>query len=92
MDLTQLVCSTWGVSAKMLRSLVETHDEETLRQAVRVTENALAQGKVKEAAGFFVQAVRQGYSTTTKDVSQKIRLRKPKNCVKRNLRLKNSSN
>jgi plasmid replication initiation protein len=46
-NLTPLVCTTWGVSVKMLRSLVESHSEETIRQAVRVTENALAQGKVK---------------------------------------------
>lgn len=69
-DLTQLICATWGVSAKMLRALVESHDEETIRQAVRVTENALTQGKVKEAAGFFVQAVRQGYTATTKEAAK----------------------
>lgn len=68
-DLTQLVCATWGVSAKMLRSLVENHSEESLKQAVRITENALSQGKVKEAAGFFVQAVRQGYTDTTKETN-----------------------
>jgi plasmid replication initiation protein len=69
-DLTKLVCSTWGVSAKMLRSLVENHSEESLKQAVRITENALSQGKVKEAAGFFVQAVRQGYTDTTKETKE----------------------
>ena len=69
-ELTQLVCATWGVSTKMLQSLVATHSEDTIRQAVRVTENALSQGKVKEAAGFFVQAVRQGYSDTTKETAK----------------------
>jgi plasmid replication initiation protein len=66
-DWSKLVCTTWGVSPKMLRSLVDTHSEETIWQAIRVTEHALAQGKVKEAAGFFVQAVRQGYADTTKE-------------------------
>ena len=66
-DLSLLVCQNWGVSAKMLRSLVQNHSEEAIQQAVRVTENALAQGKVKEAAGFFVQAVRQGYSDSAKE-------------------------
>jgi plasmid replication initiation protein len=59
--LTPLICTNWGVSDKMLRSLVQNHTAEAIQQAVRVTENALTQGKVKEAAGFFVQAVRQGY-------------------------------
>ena len=66
-DLTTLICTNWGVSAKMLRSLVQNHSEEAIQQAVRVTENALTQGKVKEAAGFFVQAVRQGYSDAVKE-------------------------
>ena len=66
-DLSPLVCQNWGVSAKMLRSLVQNHSEEAIQQAVRVTENAVSQGKVKEAAGFFVQAVRQGYTDSTKE-------------------------
>lgn len=66
-DLTAQVCTNWGVSDKMLRSLVQNHTEEAILQAVRVTENALAQGKVKETAGFFVQAVRQGYSDAVKE-------------------------
>ncbi len=66
-DLSAVVCTLWGVSAKMLRSLVQNYPEEALQQAVRVTEKALAQDKVKEAAGFFVQAVRQGYTEPTND-------------------------
>ena len=75
-DLTPLICTNWGVSAKMLRSLVQNHSEEALQQAVRVTENALAQGKVKEAAGFFVQAVRQGYSDAVKEPTTDIKNKK----------------
>lgn len=77
LDLTPLICTTWGVSAKMLRSLIDKHSEEAIQKAVRVTENAIAQGKVKETAGFFVQAVRQGYSDSTKENQKEVeKLRK----------------
>ncbi len=75
-DLTPLICTNWGVSAKMLRSLVQNHSEEAIQQAIRVTENALTQGKVKEAAGFFVQAVRQGYSDAVKEPHKDIKQKK----------------
>jgi hypothetical protein len=75
-DLTPLVCTNWGVTPKMLRSLIEHHTAETIQQAIRVTENALAQGKVKEAAGFFVQAVRQGYNDTEGGRKEKVQQQK----------------
>ncbi|MBL7814213.1 MAG: replication initiation protein [Saprospiraceae bacterium] len=74
-DLTPLVCTKWGVSDKMWHSLVEKHTEETLREAVKITETALDLGKVKDAAGFFVQAVRQGYKGGhTQQSPQKVRI------------------
>ena len=63
-DIENLVRHTWQVSAKMWQSLVEKYNEAALRQAVAVTQKALEGGKVKDAAGFFIQAVRNGYLDT----------------------------
>lgn len=63
-DIELLVCETWQLSAKMWLSLREKYDENTIRTAVRVTQNAITAGKVKDAAGFFVQAVRNDYVDT----------------------------
>jgi hypothetical protein len=63
-DIETLAVKTWQVSAKMWKSLVTSYDEPALRQAVAVTQKALEAGKVKDAAGFFVQAVRNGYVDT----------------------------
>ena len=63
-DIEALVRQTWQVSAKMWQSLVEKYDEAALRQAIAITQKALEAGKVKDAAGFFVQAVRNGYVDT----------------------------
>jgi Initiator Replication protein len=63
-DIEELAVQTWHVSAKMWKSLITSYDEPALRQAVAVTQKALEAGKVKDAAGFFVQAVRNGYVDT----------------------------
>ncbi len=60
-DIETLARQTWAVSKKMWQSLVEKYDEAALRQAMTVTQKAIEGGKVKDAAGFFVQAVRNGY-------------------------------
>jgi hypothetical protein len=63
-DIEELAVQTWHVSAKMWKSLITSYDEPALRQAVAVTQKAIEAGKVKDAAGFFVQAVRNGYVDT----------------------------
>jgi hypothetical protein len=63
-DIETLAVKTWQVSAKMWKALATSYDEPALRQAVAVTQKALEAGKVKDAAGFFVQAVRNGYVDT----------------------------
>jgi plasmid replication initiation protein len=60
-DIETSARQTWQVSAKMWQTLVAEYDETALRQAVAVTQKAIEAGKVKDAAGFFVQAVRNGY-------------------------------
>ena len=82
-DIEILAVQTWYVSAKMWKSLITTYDEPALRQAVAVTQKAMEAGKVKDAAGFFVQAVRNGYVDTeggkvTKQKQQKATIEEQK--------------
>ena len=70
-DIEALARHKWQVSSKMWQSLVEKYDEAALRQAVGVTQKAIEAGKVKDAAGFFVQAVRNGYVDTEGDKAAK---------------------
>jgi hypothetical protein len=52
----------FGVSPRAFMELVDQHDENSIRQAVRVTERALKEGKVKNVAGFFVEAVKRHFT------------------------------
>jgi hypothetical protein len=83
-DIEELAVQTWHVSAKMWKSLITSYDEPALRQAVAVTQKAIEAGKVKDAAGFFVQAVRNGYVDTeggkvAKQKQQKATIEEQKN-------------
>jgi plasmid replication initiation protein len=61
LELSPIVVTQFGVSLKVLMSLVEKHTEGALRQAIRITEKALKAGRITNAAGFFVEAVREKY-------------------------------
>ncbi|NJN32981.1 MAG: replication initiation protein [Saprospiraceae bacterium] len=61
LELTPIVVKKFGVSLKIFMSLVELHTEGAMRKAIQVTEKALASGKIINAAGFFVEALRGGY-------------------------------
>ncbi len=61
LELTPIVVRKFGVSLKIFMALVESHTEGAVRKAVQVTEKASASGKVANAAGFFVEALRGGY-------------------------------
>ena len=52
----------FGVSPRAFMELVDQNDEDSIRQAVRVTERALKEGKVKNIAGFFVEAVKRHFT------------------------------
>jgi plasmid replication initiation protein len=58
-ELSPVVVIRFGVSLKVFMNLIEDFAESIIREAVKVTEKALIEGKIKEsAAGFFVEAVR----------------------------------
>jgi plasmid replication initiation protein len=61
-ELSPIVVTKFGVSLKVFMALVEDFTEGVIREAVKVTENAIFEGKIKEsAAGFFVEAVRGNF-------------------------------
>jgi plasmid replication initiation protein len=66
-ELSTIVVTRFGVSLKMFMALVEDYTEGVIRDAVKVTESAINEGKIKEsAAGFFVEAVRGKFKITEK--------------------------
>lgn len=62
LELSSQVVKSWGVSPISFAKLLDEYSEEQIRQAVRVTERAKRQSKAKNVAGFFVEAVRNGFS------------------------------
>lgn len=63
-----LVPKEFGVSEGMLVKIKEEFSEADILKAIRVTQNAIQNGKIKgSAAGFFVQAVRAGYTDTREE-------------------------
>ena len=66
-ELSPIVVTHFGVTLKMFMALVEDYTEGVIREAVKVTEKAMIEGKIKEsAAGFFVEAVRGNFKITEK--------------------------
>jgi plasmid replication initiation protein len=52
----------FGVSPTVLIMELGSHSEEALLQAIRVTKAAIKDGKAKNNAAFFVEALRQGFT------------------------------
>lgn len=62
-EIAQNAVNEWQVNAPVLKKLIVEFPPERLRQAVEVTKQAIAGGKIKgKVAGFFVEAVRSGYT------------------------------
>ena len=60
-ELTKLLMS-WGVKPKQWATLQVQYSASEIAQAVRVTETALKERKIKAStAGFFISAVKEGY-------------------------------
>lgn len=70
----EVVISKFGVTPSVFMKLLEGCTEEQLEQAVRVTQRAKYNQQIKSnVAGFFVQALRMGY-TDTKEEQKKNRV------------------
>ncbi len=71
-DLILEISKKFGVTQRMLKKLAEDFSEQSLYQAVLLTEKAIEKGSIKgSAAGFFVEAVRQNYQVTEEDEQAK---------------------
>jgi plasmid replication initiation protein len=69
--LSPMVCDTFGVTEKVFQSIITKYSEDDIRKAVKITQKNIAAGKIKgSAAGFFVEAVREGYEDTAKNTQK----------------------
>lgn len=66
-----VVVGNFGVSPTVFLSELEHCTEEQLNQAVRVTERAKKDGKVKNLSGFFVEALRKGFTDPKEEQAKK---------------------
>lgn len=66
------VVSEFGVSPSVfLQALDKGVGEEQIRKAVRVTERAQKDGRLKNPSGFFIEALRQDYTDRKEEHAQK---------------------
>lgn len=71
-DLIEQIIKKFGVTQRMIKKLSEDFSQQSLRQAMLLTEKAIERGSIKgSAAGFFVEAVRQNYQAIEEDEQEK---------------------
>lgn len=70
-----IVLTSFGVSASVFLKSLENKTEEAILRAIRITEQAKKTGEVKNLAGFFVEALRQGF-TNEKEEKRLAQLKK----------------
>jgi plasmid replication initiation protein len=62
-EIAQIAVNEWQVNVPILKKLLAEFPPERLRQAIQTTQHAVERGKIKgKIAGFFVEAVRSGYT------------------------------
>jgi plasmid replication initiation protein len=62
-EVAQIAVKEWQVNAPVLKKLIGDFPPDRIRQAVEATRQAIERGKIKgKVAGFFVEAVRSGYT------------------------------
>ena len=67
----QPIVKGWGMGNLALMKLIEGNPEERIRAGIRMTQEAEKGGKVPNLAGYFTQAVREGYTSTTEAKAKK---------------------
>ncbi len=71
-ELIQQINKKFAVTPRMIKKLSENFSQQSLRQAMILTEKAIEKGSIKGSpAGFFVEAVRQNYQVTEEDEQEK---------------------
>ena len=66
-----VVVGDFGVSPTVFLSELGGCTEEQVSQAVRVTERAKKEGKVKNLSGFFIEALRKGFTDPKEELAKK---------------------
>ncbi len=70
--LIQKISKKFGVTQRVLKKLTEDFSEQSINQAMLLTEKAIEKGTIKGSpAGFFVEAVRQNYQASEEDEQAK---------------------
>jgi radical SAM superfamily enzyme YgiQ (UPF0313 family) len=67
----QNVVSNYGVTPTIFIQALEGKTEEDVTKAIRVTEVARKKGEIKNLAGFFIQALRQGFTNEKEENNKK---------------------
>lgn len=78
LELTPIVVRKFGVSLKVFMDLVEKHTEGEIRKAIEITEKGLKIGKISNAAGFFVEALRDKYTDAQTQKKETDKIQKAK--------------
>jgi plasmid replication initiation protein len=77
----------WGISREVLHLLIETQPEDAIRNGLRYTQWEEKGGKIKDnVAGFFINAVKNRYSSKAFEVETRQRDRKELEVRKRDLK------
>ena len=66
-----VVVGEFGVSPTVFLTELEGCTQEQVSQAVRVTERAKKEGKVKSLSGFFIEALRNGFTDPKEELAKK---------------------
>ena len=62
-----VVVGEFGVSPTVFLTELNQYSEEQLSKAIRVTKRAVQEGKVKNLSGFFIEALRKGFTDANEE-------------------------
>lgn len=71
LDFSPIVISDFGVTPTVFLKLLEKHTEGDVLQAIEVTKQEKAKGKIQNIAGFFVEALKNSYQSPKEIVKKK---------------------
>jgi plasmid replication initiation protein len=72
------VVGEFGVSPTIFLTQIKGHTEGDIERAIRVTRRAVAENKAKNAAGFFVEALRNNFVDREEQQTEQIRIAQQK--------------
>jgi plasmid replication initiation protein len=64
LQFTPIIITDFGVSPTVFLKLLESYSEKEIIQAIDLTKEERAKGKVKNVAGFFVEALKKGFQSS----------------------------